>query len=72
MNTNDKLSSNPIAIANAFNSYFLSVAEKLLNKNFLFKSTINNKDPITYLQQNLGQYSSSIKLKILLHLKLIK
>ena len=35
MNINDKLSSNPVAIANAFNSYFLSVAEKLLIKTFL-------------------------------------
>ena len=62
MNINDKLSSNPLTIANAFNSYFLSVAEKLLIKNFSGKNTINNNDPLTYLWQNLIQLSSSIKL----------
>jgi hypothetical protein len=62
MNINDKLSSNPLAIANAFNSYFSSVAENLLIKNFSGKNTINNYDPITYLQQNLSHLSSSIKL----------
>jgi len=35
MNINDKLSSNPLAIANAFNSYFSSVAEYLRIKTFL-------------------------------------
>ena len=49
MNITDKLSSNPLAIANAFNSYFLSVDEKLLTKNFHGKNTINNKDLINYL-----------------------
>ena len=48
MNINDKLSSNPLAIANAFNSYFLSVDEKLI-KNFHGKNPINNKDQINYL-----------------------
>jgi len=32
ININDKLSSNPLAITNAFNSYFSSVAENLLIK----------------------------------------
>ena len=63
MNINDKLSSNPLEIANAFNSYFLSVAEKLLIKNFHGRNTVNNKDLITYLWQNLSQLSFSIKLK---------
>jgi len=49
MNINDKLSSNPLAIAKAFNSYFSSVAENLLIKNFSGKNTTNNNDPITYL-----------------------
>jgi len=62
MNINDKLSVNPLATANAFNSYFSSVAENLLIKNFSGKNTINNYDPITYLQQNLSHLSSSIKL----------
>jgi len=48
MNINDKLSSNPLAIANAFNSYFPSVAENLLFINFSGKNTNNNHDPITY------------------------
>jgi len=49
MNINDKLSSNPLSIANAFNCYFSSVAENLLIKNFSGKNTINNNDPVTYL-----------------------
>jgi hypothetical protein len=50
MNINDKLSSNPLTNANAFNSsYFSSVAENLLIKNFSGKNTTNNNDPITYL-----------------------
>ena len=63
VNINNKLANNPISIANAFNSYFLSVAENPLNKNFLGRNTINNRDPIIYLRQNLSQYSSSMKLK---------
>jgi len=62
MNSNDKLSSNPLAIANAFNSYFSSVAENLPFINFSGKNTTNNNDPVTYLQQNLSQLSSSMKL----------
>jgi len=49
MNVNDKLSSNPLPIANAFNSYFSSVAENLLIRNFSVKNTTNNNDPRTYL-----------------------
>jgi len=33
MNINDKLSSSPLAIANASNGYFSSVAEYLFSKN---------------------------------------
>jgi len=63
MNINDKLSSNPLTIANSFNSYFSYVAENPLIKNFSGKHTISNNDPITYLQQNIiSQLSSSIKL----------
>jgi len=54
MNINDKLSSNPLAIANALDSCFSSVAAILLMKNFYGKNTINNNDPITYLRQNLS------------------
>jgi len=49
MNINDKFSSSPLAIANAFNSYFSSVAENLLSKNFSGKNITNNNDPVTYL-----------------------
>ena len=49
MNINDKLSSNSLATVYAFNSYFLSVAERLLIKTFSGENTINNKYPITYL-----------------------
>jgi hypothetical protein len=47
MNIKDKISANPLAIANAFNTYFLSVAENLLIKNFSGKNIINNKDAIS-------------------------
>jgi hypothetical protein len=62
MNIKDKLSNNPLAIANAFNTYFLFAAENLLNKTFSGKNTITNNDPISYLQQNFRQSSSTIKL----------
>ena len=54
------MSSNPLAIANAFNAYFSSATENLI-KNSCGKNTINN-DQISYLRQNFSQFSSSIKL----------
>jgi hypothetical protein len=42
---------------------FLSVAANLLNKNFSGRNTINNTDPLTYLQQNFSCFSSLMKLK---------
>ena len=44
MNIKDKLSSNPLAIANAFNTYFSPVAENLLIKNFSGRNTINKNE----------------------------
>ena len=58
MNVNNKLSSNPQTIANAFNTYFLTVAENLLTKNFPEKI-----DPLTYLRKNFNHTSSPMKLK---------
>jgi len=49
MNIKYKSSSNPVAIANAFNTYFSSVAENLPIENFSGKSSINNNDSISYL-----------------------
>ena len=63
MNVNNKLSSNPQTIANAFNTNFLSVAENLPTKNFPGKNSTNNIDPLTYLQQNFNHISSPMKLK---------
>jgi len=63
MNVSNKLSSNPQTIANAFNTYFLSVAENLLTKNFPGKNTTNNIDPLTYLRQNFKHIYSQMKLK---------
>ena len=64
MNINDKPSCNPLANTNAFNSYFSSVAENLLNKNLTGGNTTNNiNDPLIYIRQNFSQLSSSIKLK---------
>ena len=63
MNVNNKLSSNPQTIVNAFNTYFLSVAENLLTKNFPGLNTTNNIDPLTYLRQNFNHIFSPVKLK---------
>jgi hypothetical protein len=40
MNIKDKVSSNPLVIANAFNAYFLSVTENLLIKKFSGKISL--------------------------------
>ena len=53
MSVNNKLSSNPLTIANAFNSHFLSVAENFFIKNSSGKNTTDSIDPMTYLRQNL-------------------
>jgi hypothetical protein len=63
MNIKDKLSSNPLAIANVLNTCFSSVAENLLLKNFSGKNTINNNDSISYLRQNFKQFFATIQLR---------
>jgi hypothetical protein len=63
MNRKDKLSCNSLTIANAFNTYFSSVAENLLIRNFSGKPITNNKDSISYLHQNFIQLFSMTKLK---------
>jgi len=63
MNVNNKLSSNPLTIANDFNSYFLSVAENFFIKNSSGKNTTDCIDPMTYLCQNFGHISSQMKLR---------
>jgi hypothetical protein len=40
MNIKDKFPNNPLAIANAFNTYFSPVAENLLIKNFLERTIL--------------------------------
>jgi hypothetical protein len=49
MDINNKLTHNP---ANAFNTYFSSVADNLIIKSFFKKNTTNEKDPLIYLRQN--------------------
>jgi hypothetical protein len=63
MNIMDKISSNPLAIANALNTYFSSIAENLLIKNFSVENVINNKDTISYLHKNFRQSFSAMKLR---------
>ena len=63
INIKNNLSSNPLAIAKAFNTYFLSVAENVLNKYLSGKNTINNNDSISYLRQNFRQSLSTIQLR---------
>jgi hypothetical protein len=63
MNIKDKLFSNLLAIANAFNTSFSSVAENLLIKHFSGKNTINNKDSVPYFHQNFRQPFLTIELR---------
>ena len=63
MNVDNKLSSIPLTISNALNSYFLSVAENIFIKNSTVNSTTDNTDPMNYLSQNFGHISSQMKLK---------
>jgi hypothetical protein len=63
MNIKDKMSNNPLAIANEFNTYFTLAAENLLPKNFSGNTKINNKDAITYLHQNFRQSFPTLKLR---------
>jgi len=62
MNVKNKFSSNSLKIANAFNSHFLLVAENL-HKNFYGKNTNNHINPLSYLQQNFGHFSTLMKVK---------
>jgi hypothetical protein len=63
ININDKISSNPLVIANVFNIYFSSVAENLLIKKFPGKNISNTKDAISYFYQNFRQSFSTMKLR---------
>ena len=49
-------------IANAFNTYFISVADNLLTKNFSKTAITNNNNPMRYLRQNFKRCHSHIKL----------
>ena len=59
---NNKTSTNPRNTANAFNTYFTSLADNLLIKNFSKRMITNNDDPMIYLQQNFSHFHSLIKL----------
>jgi D-hexose-6-phosphate mutarotase len=55
MNINDRLSDNHIKIANAFNTYFISAAEKLLVKNLSGHKISDSNASLFYVQQNFKQ-----------------
>ena len=61
MNINKNPISNSLAIANAFNTYFSSVAGNLI-KNSSAKNFINRDDPLIYLRKHFRQPISSIRL----------
>ena len=63
ININDKSLTNPIDVVNAFNTYFTSVADNLLTKNFSETDTTTNDDPMSYLRQHFKYCHSQIKLK---------
>ena len=57
MNINTTVSSNPFTIANAFNSYFTSIAENFNFRNYLHKKN----DPMSYLKSNFNQSTPPIR-----------
>ena len=63
MNVKNKFSSNSLKTANAFNSHFSLVAANLLIKNCYGKNTNNHINPLSYLQQNFGHFSTLMKVK---------
>jgi hypothetical protein len=62
MNVNNTLTSNPLTIVNAFNSYFLSVAENFKFTNYSDMKFTQNNDPLLYLKKNFNQTVFSIRL----------
>jgi hypothetical protein len=72
MNINSTLTSHPLGIANAFNSYFSTVAEDLITKNFSWKTPTISIDRSTFLRQNLNKFFPYIRLKTRLPSKLVK
>jgi bifunctional N-acetylglucosamine-1-phosphate-uridyltransferase/glucosamine-1-phosphate-acetyltransferase GlmU-like protein len=60
--TNTRDFNNTQKIANTFNQYFSTVAEKLI-KNSSKENCTNCTDPLTYLRQNINQPNSTIRLK---------
>ena len=61
MNIKKNPISNPLAIANAFSTYFSSVAGNLI-KNSFAKNSVNRDDPLIYLRKNFRQPTSSLRL----------
>jgi hypothetical protein len=62
VNINNNLTSNPITIANAFNTYFSSVAGNFLN-NLPGKLNTVNTDPLEYLKNDYNKPNDTIHLK---------
>ena len=58
LNINGTLTTDPLLTANAFNTYFISIVENLLTKNF----STNSKSPMTHIQQNIHPFSSLTRL----------
>jgi hypothetical protein len=63
MNIEGRLSGNPLTIANAFNSYFISAVENILEKYPKEYNVNNNTDALYYLQQNINRSFPNIKFK---------
>ena len=61
-NINGTLTTDPLLTANAFNTYFMSIAENLLTKNFSRCDVTNSNSPMTHLQQNFHPFSSLLRL----------
>ena len=62
LNINRRLTTDPLLTANAFNTYFISIAENLLTKNFSRCDATNSNGLMTHLQRNFHPFSSLMRL----------
>ena len=62
LNINGTLTTDPLLTANAFNTYFILIAENLLTKNVFRCDATNSNGPMTHLQWNFHPFSSLMRL----------
>jgi len=63
VNIDGNLINNQQSIANSFNNYFLTVADKITSNTKNDKTSLNSNNPIHYLHKNFKLPCSNTKLK---------